>query len=351
MNHIPLVEVTRGDIVESIHYGSISIAFRESEKTISIGEHAFPFFLRSSAKPFQALAFLERGGAAFFGLTQEEIAIICASHSGTDKHVDVLAKLHKKIGLTEDMLLCGTHIPYDRETAERMIKEGEPLRPYRSDCSGKHSGMLSFAKMIKASTDNYLDLDHPVQKHILKTFAKMCGVRLDTITLGIDGCSAPVFAIPLPNAARGFAALCQPDHLPAERSEACKLITTSMSRHPEMVAGPKRFDTDFMHTANGKAISKIGAEGYLAISVFPHANPHRNGSIGITIKIADGDGGLRAGCTAGLAVLDQLGILSADELRKLKEYYIRPVKNWQKDDIGLVRPARKLIEALERALP
>ncbi len=105
--HIPLVETTRGDTVESIHYGSVAIAFYGRKDAISIGDSKHPFFLRSSAKPFQALAFIEKGGSNQFDFSPQDIAIICASHSGTDSHVIVLSRLQKKIGITEEMLQCG----------------------------------------------------------------------------------------------------------------------------------------------------------------------------------------------------------------------------------------------------
>lgn len=350
MKHIPLVEVTRGSIVESIHYGSLAVAFSQDNTFFTLGEDTLPIFLRSSAKPFQTLAFLERGGYEHFNLSPEKIAIISASHSGTDQHVAVLQKLHDKIGLTEEMLQCGTHIPYDRETALRILKYNESLRPYHSDCSGKHSGMLAFAKMIGAPMGDYLDINHPVQKHILHTFAEMCEVDVNDIILGIDGCSALVFAIPLPNAARGYAKLCEPHQLPDYRANACRLITQSMAAHPDLVAGPDRFDTDFMHEVNGKAISKIGAEGYLAIGVFPDGNPQNNGGIGITIKIADGDKALRAGSVVGITVLQQLGVLTVKEIIDLKSYTIRPVTNWKNDNIGEIHPTQQLLNALENII-
>lgn len=310
------------------------------------GESTTPIFLRSSAKPFQALAFIERGGQVMFKLSRQEIAIMCASHSGTSVHAGVLEDLHGRIGLQENMLQCGMHIPYDRTTAERMLKNGEALRPFHSDCSGKHTAMLAFAKMIGASLDDYLDLQHPVQQHILQTFCEMCGVNIEDLIFGIDGCSAPVFAIPLPNAARGYARLCHPDDLAHDRAQACSTITKSMVEHPDMVAGPDCFDTEFMHVMNGKAISKIGAEGYLAAGIFPMANPRNNGSVGICIKIADGDKVSRASSVVLLAVLDQLGILSAREKEQLAKYYIRPVRNWRGNEIGEIRPSRELLDFL-----
>jgi len=346
-SHFPLIETTRGNMVESIHYGSVAIAYYGEKNVISIGDSKHPFFLRSSAKPFQALAFLERGGGNQFDFSPQEIAILCASHSGTDSHVDVLSHLQRKIGITEDMLQCGVHPPFHDKTAQRMLINNEPLRPNRHCCSGKHTGMLAFAKMIGAPFETYLEHTHPVQKYILNTFSEMCEIPVDRIHLGVDGCSAPVFAIPLANAAAAYVKLCQPDNLPLERANACNTITSAMSAHPEMVAGPDRFDTDVMKIANGKIITKIGSEGYQGIGVMPGASKFFKGSIGITSKISDGDLSLRAGSIVSLAVLKKLEVFSDQELTGLKEYYTRPIKNWRGIDIGEIRPTTEFLQALD----
>jgi len=345
--HFPLIETTRGDTVESIHYGSVAIAFYGRKDVITIGDSKHPFFLRSSAKPFQALAFLERGGGDQFNFSPEEIAVICASHSGTDSHVDVLSRLQKKIGITEDMLQCGVHLPFHKKTAQRMLNNNEPLHPNRHDCSGKHTGMLAFAKMIGSPFETYLENTHPVQKHILNTFSDMCGVPVDSIHLGVDGCSAPVFSVPIANAAAAYMKLCQPNSLPPERANACKMITSAMSAHPDMVAGPDRFDTAVMKTTKEKIITKIGAEGYQGIGVMPGACNFFKGSIGITIKISDGDLALRASSVVSLAILKKLRVLTDQELTELIEYDIRPIKNWRGTNVGEIRPTAEFLRTLD----
>jgi len=306
--HFPLIETTRGNTVESIHYGSIAIAFYGRKNIISIGDSKHPFFLRSSAKPFQALAFIERGGGNQFNFSPREIAVLCASHSGTDLHVDVLSHLQEKIGITENMLQCGVHPPFHEKTAQRMLKNDEPLHPNRHTCSGKHTGMLAFAKMIGAPFETYLEHTHPVQKHVK---------------------------------------LCQPDNLAPERANACRTITTAMTAHPDMVAGPGRFDTAVMKTAKGKIITKIGSEGYQGIGIMPGACKFFKGSIGITSKISDGDLTHRASSIVSLAILEKLGVLSNQELAELKEYYTRPIKNLRGTDIGEIRQTAEFIQALD----
>ena len=177
--------------------------------------------------------------------------------------------MQKKIGISEDMLQCGLHPPFDKETELRMITENTPLHHNRHNCSGKHTGMLAFAKMIGAPLENYLSPDHPVQQSILKTFSEMCGFPQNEIEMGVDGCSAPVFAVPLPHAARAYTRLCKPVGLDENRAASCRLITTAMSAHPFMVGGPKRFDTELMEYGKGTLVAKEGAEGYLAVGILP----------------------------------------------------------------------------------
>lgn len=340
--HISLVEVTRGKIVESIHYGSAAVANVDGNVLASIGDPQAVCFLRSSAKPLQLLALLEAGGLDRFQLTGQEIAIMCASHSGSDEHFQVLQTLQKKIGISQADLLCGIHPPTDRPTAERLLLAGEKPTPNRHNCSGKHTGMLALAKMLDAPLDNYLAIDHPVQQKILHTFAEMCDMQVTEIELGVDGCSAPVFAVPLTKAALAFARLSDPGQLQPRRADACRLIFASMCAHPYMVAGTGRFDTDFMSAAQGKIICKSGAEGYLAIGIQPGAGKAHNPAMGLALKISDGDADNRAAPLAALEILSQLDTLKPEVLEKLTRFLRRPVTNWRGLEVGEIRPAPTL---------
>lgn len=345
--HIPLVEVTRGRVIESIHFGSLCVLRPDGAIVMSLGDITTPFFLRSSAKPFQALAFLERGGAEHYKLKPREIAIICASHSGTPEHVRVLEKLQEKASIQESQLQCGVHAPYHRKSAEQLILNGAALHPNLNNCSGKHTGMLSFAKMIGAPLENYLEISHPVQQAILMTFAEMCSVNPQSVELGTDGCTAPVFAVPLPAAALGYARLCQPDDLAPQRAHACRLITSAMPTHADMVAGPERFDTDGMFAGKGAFISKLGAEGYRAMGILPGKARGVSGGLGIAIKISDGDPTSRATSVIAMAILNALGILNDEKSAQLKPYDERPVTNWQGKEVGEIRLTKTLTDALK----
>ena len=339
MDCVPLVEVTRGDIVESIHYGAFIVIDSNGQVIAGRGDADLLTYPRSSMKPFQALPFIERGGDAAFGFTQEEIAIICASHAGTDQHKAVLERMHAKIGTSEADLACGVHWPGDSETREAMRRAGKEPTPFRHNCSGKHTGMLAHACLRELPTKDYLNPQHPVQVTIRETLAEMVGLAPGDMPLGIDGCSAPVYGIPLRNMAQAVAVLADPGGLDQIRAEACRKITQAMMAHPVMVAGPGKFDTELMRIANGKVFSKGGAEGYQILGVMSGVLDQDAPGVGIAIKIADGDSKGRGRMTVSLKILSALGALDDGELSQLQEFGAVPVKNWRKLVVGEVRPA------------
>jgi L-asparaginase II len=261
-NYVPLVEVTRGAIVECVLFGAAVVVDAQGNLLAAVGDPQTTTFLRSSAKPFQALPFVEMGGVDHFGLSPRELALMCASHHGTDDHVAVLAGMQAKIGISEADLMCGTHPPSDSITWKAMILRGEEPTPRRHNCSGKHTGMLGQAVLRGLPTTNYFLPNHPVQQTILQTFAEMTGMEPERVIQGIDGCSVPTFAVPLYNAALGFARLADPAGLPEPRAHALRQIFAAMPAHPDMVAGPGAFDTMLMLAGRGKILVKGGAEGY-----------------------------------------------------------------------------------------
>ncbi|MEK6221267.1 MAG: asparaginase, partial [Chloroflexota bacterium] len=327
----PVIEITRGKILESIHYGAIAVVAPQGNLVASYGDPNHFSYLRSSAKPIQALPLIESGGQKHYEFTPQEIALICSSHSGTDAHSKVARSIQSKVGITEKDLLCGLHRPYHTETSHRMLRDDEPLTENRHDCSGKHSGMLALAKMNNFPLDSYLDPEHGVQQLILNTFSEMTGVKVDEIGIGIDGCTAPNFSVPLQNAAWAWAKLVDPSDLAPSRAQACHTITQAMIAHPDMVAWTDRFDTALMMASNGKIVSKGGAEGYLGIGLLAGAISLGSPALGIAIKIADGDLKNRARPAVALEVLRQLGALSPSIFQALKDYGpISDVLNWRK---------------------
>jgi L-asparaginase II len=338
----PMVELTRGLIVESIHFGAVAVVDVNGRLVASYGEPETVTYLRSTTKPFQALPFIEREGDTHFKLTPREIAMICASHSGTDEHVATVRGMQEKIGVAESDLQCGVHYPYHAPTSEAMKARGEQPTPNRHNCSGKHTGMLAHAKMRQLSISDYLDTTHPVQESILQAFADMTDVPADKVELGTDGCSAPNFAVPLYNAALSFARLCDPVHLPTRRAAACRRITQSMMAHPDMVGGPGRFDTRLMEIGQGRIVAKGGAEGYQGIGLMPGALGTNSPALGIALKISDGDPNSRARPLAVLEVLRQLGALQESQLAELAAFGPQTLTNWRDIPVGVSRAAFKL---------
>lgn len=340
---VPLVELTRGSIVESVHWGALVVVDSRGRLLAGLGDPYLVMHLRSTAKPFQLLPLIEEGAVEHFSLTPEEIAIMCASHSGTDEHVAVIARLQAKMGIEEKELQCGVHPPFHEPTWQAMLQRNEAPTPNRHNCSGKHTNMLAQAVLLRASRDNYLDPQHPVQQRILHTLAEMCEISPEDIHIGIDGCSAPVFALPLYHAALGYAHLCDPGALSPQRAQACRTITSAMTAAPFMVAGPGRFDTLVMEMGGGRVVAKGGAEGYQGIGLMPGALGPGSPGIGIAFKIADGDPGGRARPVVAIEVLRQLGVLNDDQIRLcLADLAARPLKNWRGLNVGEIRPVFKL---------
>lgn len=344
--YLPVLETTRGQTVESIHYGAVVVVDNAGKMIAHYGSPQGVVFLRSTAKPFQALPFIEAGGHEHFDLTPKEIALMCASHSGTDEHVETALGIQQKAGITEDDLQCGIHDPTHAGTRKAMRKRGEEVTPNRNNCSGKHSGMLAHAKFKNLPIENYLDTQHGVQQSITQTFAEMCDLTPDDVKLGIDGCSAPNFAVPLYNAALAWARLADPTGLSEERAAACRTITSAMTTHPDMVGGPDRFDTDLMTAAGGKIVCKGGAEGYEGIGVMPGAMGEGSPALGIVLKISDGDPRGRAGGAVVVETLRQLGTLDDATAQAMKTYGpTGTITNHRKIEVGQKYPVFELIKS------
>jgi L-asparaginase II len=349
----PIFQLTRGDIVESVHFGAIAVVEPSGRLAAWYGDPGLITFTRSSAKPMQVLPFLENNGMSHYGLTLQEVALLCASHSGTDEHVAVVNSIQAKTGVKESDLMCGTHTVYDRKTAEAMKARGEAPSPNRHNCSGKHTGMLAYTRMLNISTSPgdlpYIDPSHPVQQKILATLAEMADLAPAQIHVGIDGCSAPNFALPLRNTALAFARLCQPDGLAEKRAETCRLITKAMLTYPDMIGGPDNFDTTLMQASQGRVICKGGAEGFQAFGIMPGSIRPGSPALGVAFKVSDGDlkghnfpagdprGHVRPAVT--LEILRQLSVFEAEDLENLSEYGPEfVVENWRKLKVGIASP-------------
>ena len=332
----PLFEATRGGMVESVHYGCIAVVDSTGKLIASQGDPNMVTFLRSSAKPFQALPFVERGGVEHFKFTPQELSIACASHEGSDMHVHTVEGMQKKVGIDEDHLQCGVHMPGDAMAFKSLIVSDRLPAANRNNCSGKHTAMLAHAKMRGFPLENYLDIEHPIQQDILASFADMCLIPSEQVQLGTDGCSAPNFAVPLYNAALGMARLCDPHELSPARADACHKITTAMTTHPEMVSGPSEFDCELMKAGEGRIVCKRGAEGFQIVGLMPGVLGENTPGVGIAFKVSDGDSSrrdmdlepsTRVRPAVTLDILRQLGALSSKQEQTLGRF--GPVKSIQ----------------------
>ena len=348
--HEPILEITRGRVVESTHFGSIAVIDSTGKLLHSYGDPHSVAFLRSSAKPFQALPFIERGGVEHFNLTQSELALACASHETAQMHLDAVKAMQAKVGIRESDLQCGPHLPGDASNLKMVIQQGISPTPNFNNCSGKHTAMLAHAKMRGLPLENYLDFEHPIQKDILKTFSEMCGIEIEKIELGIDGCSAPNFAVPLRNAALGMACMCDPHTLSETRAIACKKITSAMAAHSEMVSNYGEFDCELMKVGAGRIITKRGAEGFQIVGLMPGV--YGENGVGIAFKVTDGDKSAmndnletstRVRPSVTLEILRQLKVLNEAQLQSLAKFGPeKTLKNYAGLITGASRPVFKL---------
>lgn len=325
--HVPLAVVERGGQAESVHQGSIAVVDADGTLVASAGSPDTVAFTRSSLKPLQALPFVLAGGPAHFGLASEQVALLCASHSGEARHQAAVADLLRRAGCGVDELGCGTHAPFVYET----LGEPPPPPPYSPlghNCSGKHAGMLACCVLRGWPREGYLDPGHPLQVEIRAAVARYAGVPVKDLEPVLDGCSAPNYALPLAGLARAYARLVRPARNDAEAA-ACREITAAMLRHPDYVSGERRGDLALMRAGRGAWIAKVGAEGMQAIG-WPDAG------LGVAIKVADGAG--RAVVPVAIAVLEALGALDAAARRDLAPWAAPVLHNARGLAVGCVRP-------------
>ena len=331
-----LVEVRRGPVVESRHRGHVAAVDGDGRLVASLGEPETVTYLRSSAKPFQAVPLLTGGAAERFRLTEGELAIACGSHSGEDLHVETVARLLEKIGLDEGLLKCGVHEPFDRVTAERLRARGERPGILRNNCSGKHTGMLALSLHLGAPPELYDHPEGPVQQSVFRAVSQFSSMNVDEIALGTDGCGVPVFGIPVRAMALMYARLVAPPRdFDAETRQACARLTGAMNAHPELVGGThERFDTEVMRAARGRLVSKIGAEGVYTAGVLPCERWPKG--LGLAFKIEDGED-RRSRSTIAIEALRQLGVLDEDAFKALSPYATFPVQNHRSEKVGQIR--------------
>lgn len=329
----PLVHVVRAGKVESVHRGHVAVVDHNGRLFAWAGEPGLLVFPRSTFKPFQALPLVESGAFARSGLSADALALIAGSHGGTDRHSALVCTILEAAGTDSSSLRCGTHAPYDEATAEALRARGESPTPVRHNCSGKHAGMLLFARSLGAPLDRYTDPGHPVQLAIFERFAALLGEPYADSVPAIDGCSAPTPRIPLSSLAYAFALLAKGRDAAGETLPALAEIRDAMCAHPDLVAGEGRLDTLLMRALPG-VVTKAGAEGVHAIG-FPEKG------IGIALKIEDGS--RRALGPAVTSTLEALGLIGEAERRVLARHAGEVLKNHAGLEVGAVQGVARLV--------
>ena len=313
-------EVYRNTEIESVHqvYG---VAVGSNKKILfSSGDPHYSTCIRSSLKPFQASVCVETGAADAFGFSDNELAVLCASHNGEKIHTSTVSGILKKIDIDPSYYKCGVHSPYDKKTKISLLKGGEDFNPLHNNCSGKHSGMLATAKHLGFDLNEYIKFKHPVQQKIVSALERYTGQS--GFKFGIDGCSAPTPFMSLYSIALLY------QKLASGSDPILSRLYDAMVTHPYLVAGRKRFDTDFMEAMSGRAVTKVGGEGVRGLGI-----RQKNGNVfGIALKVLDGN--QRANPVATMLLLGQLKLLTENESQKLEKYEKTKLLNHRKIHVG-----------------
>jgi L-asparaginase II len=321
MKHPPLsVEVTRDPAVESRHIVHAVLMNGRQEITAVYGDPRRPTFPRSCIKPLQAVALVESGAADAYALSEIEVALACASHSGEEKHTSAVTRWLQRLGLNDNVLECGAHAPYSSPAS--------PPAVLCNNCSGKHAGMVTLSLYMKTQIAGYTNKAHPVQQKILQAVGEICGIDISPDSCGIDGCSAPNPLLPLENIASGFAAFMNPQHLSTARAAACRRLFQAMTKYPDFVGGTGRMDTVLMGAAKGRILCKVGGEGVYAC-IIPHMDT--------VIVLKAEDGASRAAQAVLYSLLEKFHLADADVLNAIRPIAIPVQKNWRGLEVGAIR--------------
>lgn len=328
---VPFVEVWRGGMQESIHRGHAVICDAGGSIVEAWGDPEKIIFPRSSCKILQALPLLESGAAKTAGLGSEQLALACASHLGSAMHTERVERWLSAIGRSESDLRCGSHPPAAAADRFRLHDAGQEPCQLHNNCSGKHTGFVTLAKHLGAGAE-YVEIDHPVQIAVKQAFEEVTGEG--SAGFGIDGCSAPNFAVSLKGLALAMARLGRPEQLGTVRAAAANELVAAMMAHPELVEGVGGTDTELMQAVPGIVV-KIGADG-VCVAILPKRG------LGIALKIEDG--AARAKEAAIAALLVRLGVLDAAH-PAAKKRVNAPVRNWRGLATGSIRAADTLLAA------
>jgi len=320
------VLVRRGGVVESSHLVHAAVVGPDGELMGWVGNPGRVTYLRSAAKPFQALPLVEDGVVASLGLTGAELAVVCASHNGAAEHLREVEHILQRIGVGAGSLACGPHTPMGVEAARGLRARGEEPDRIHNNCSGKHAGMLALARHHGWELKGYHLPDHPVQRRMALEVARWCRVPVAELGVGVDGCGVSCFSLPLSTMALGFAAFARS----ASAGEAPTVLVKAMTAHPALVAGTGRLCTRLMELAGDRVFAKVGAEGV-------YCGALRDGSAGVALKVEDG--ARRAADAALLRILQLLGVLTEGEMEELAGFAHPPILNTRGEVVGGLQAA------------
>jgi L-asparaginase II len=327
-----LVEVTRGPLVESRHRGAVAVCDAQGKSVLALGDVTAPIFPRSAVKALQALPLIEQGAAERFSLSDEELALACASHSGEPAHIAGVEHMLAKAGLAPSDLRCGAHWPIAQGAVAAVARSGAPS-PLHNNCSGKHAGFLCVARAIGADPADYWRPEHPVQRLVRGVLEDFTGASLGEASCAIDGCSVPTLAVPLHHLAHGFAKFAHGDGVSPERARAAARLRQACAKAPWFVAGSGRFCTDIMQLVGERVFVKTGAEGVYCAALPRHG-------LGIAVKCDDGAS--RAAQAMIAAVIARFLPLAASERAALKRFVAPVQRNWNGFEVGQVRVTEAL---------
>ena len=328
--YVPLIDLTRGGTLECQHAGAIAVVDTRGKLLAHAGDPQAMTFTRSTLKALQALPFMEADGPRQLGFGERDIAMLCASHSGEEMHVEQVQHMLDRAGVSYKKLQCGCHVPY-------FVELGVGPAPTHVDerhhnCSGKHSGFLAYCVQHGLSIEDYLKPAHPLQQAIRRDVARAAGLPPQDLRFGVDGCSAPNYAMPLSGLARAYARLASGEK-DSEFGASFAQLATAMSAHPQLVSGTGRNDEAFMRAGRGDWVTKVGADGVQAIA-------SRSRGEAIAIKI--GDGSKTALFAASVAALDQLGWLDETQRAELVPWRAAVIPNWRGTPVGERRAVFRL---------
>ncbi|AOT71717.1 asparaginase [Geosporobacter ferrireducens] len=337
----PLVVLTRSHRVESIHSGAICISDYHNQLQSRIGNEQKKIYLRSSAKPFQAVALAASGSLEKFGISLEELSVICSSHSGEDFHRQAVYSILQKIGLTEEDLDCGICNPYNPEMLTRITCKQEKPSQLFNCCSGKHAGMLALCRFYGYPTKGYVEKTHPVQQLILNTIASLLNIPSEEIVTGQDGCGVPNFMISLQQAAYLYALLAAGEKGHSQYGFVLSKIANAMLAYPRMINGDSEFCTELINYSGRKVIGKVGGEGVYCLAI-----PEKG--LGAAVKIADGNE--RAVYPVALHILRQLGLTDREMEDRLVLWAFPPIKDHRGNIIGYTLPVFDVLQGTNEAI-